>query len=159
MLPWNDWLCYQLATYIMEYFGPRNILFFITQEWLNWFYIGAMVEYTDNISCYEITHPTIFIYVYNNSDCYSWLFLIPQLWLIVVIKCLLWRFWKSNFKVRNINVQYQQYYHVIWNHQQLNCLFNSLFRITSQEMSKFPINATSWGEPLVTNGFPSQSVQ
>ena len=39
-------------------------------------------------------------------------------------------------------------HHGVSNHQQLNCLFNSLFRLTAKEISKLWITGPLWGESI-----------
>ena len=43
-----------------------------------------------------------------------------------------------------------------WNHWQLNCLINSLIRLTTKETPKLRINGIHEGNPLLTSGFTSQ---
>ena len=43
-----------------------------------------------------------------------------------------------------------------WNHWQLNCLINSLIRLTTKETPKLRINGIHEGNQLVTSGFTSQ---
>ena len=41
-------------------------------------------------------------------------------------------------------------------HRQLDCLFSSLIRLTTQKSSNLRITGPLWGNPPVTRGFPSQ---
>ena len=49
-------------------------------------------------------------------------------------------------------------YHDISNHQQLNCLFNSLLRLTTHKTSQLRINGRLQGESIGDCGFPTQGV-
>ena len=62
------------------------------------------------------------------------------------------RFNKSynNWRVSIIMKSYEWYY---W---QLNCLFNSLYRLTKKTLKLCKLLALCEGNPLVTSGFPSQ---
>ena len=48
--------------------------------------------------------------------------------------------------------------HCISNHQQLDCLFNSLFRLASEKTSNYCSTGYLCGNALMTSGFPSQKV-
>ena len=46
--------------------------------------------------------------------------------------------------------------HVVLNHRQLDCLFNSLYNSAKKKSSKLHIIGLLWGEPSMTSGFLSQ---
>ena len=47
-------------------------------------------------------------------------------------------------------------YHTISNYRQLDCLFDSLFRLTAKRTPKHRITGPLDGNPTVTSGFPTQ---
>ena len=49
--------------------------------------------------------------------------------------------------------------HGISNHRHIDCLFNSLFRLTTKDISKFWIAGPLRVNPPVTDGFPTQNGQ
>ena len=57
--------------------------------------------------------------------------------------------------LNNITVMLHEH-HGIRNNQLLNCLFNTLFRLTTNKISKLCITGSLWGSPPFTSGFPPQ---
>ena len=61
----------------------------------------------------------------------------------------------ENYAYR-LNVVVAHEPHNVSNHQQLHCLSNRLFMLTTKETSKLHITDPLWGEPLLTGVFLSQ---
>ena len=74
-------------------------------------------------------------------------------------KCLLSSDFLHALKRIDIAINLQTLSHVCHNesnNQELACLFNSLFRLTSKKISKPVLLVFCEGNPLMTSGFPSQ---
>ena len=62
----------------------------------------------------------------------------------------------QNYEFITVMSHEQQY---ISYHQQLNCLFNSLFRLTSKEISKFQVTGLLWGEGTSDRWIPPRGAR